>query len=140
MSRRLRTRAVRHLLARLEHLVLRWRRRATLACAVDGHAMAIAPHSADPHAGYGRSRGGLGRGYKLHLIADLAGQLAQAEPAALAELGRSLDLLQRSFATLEGGARSGALPCRDQDVPSWTDESIPPDRLSAPVAIAASRN
>lgn len=73
MSRRLRTPATRRLLGRLEHLVLRRRRHATLACAADGHAMPIAPHSTDPHAGYGRARGGLGKGYKLHLIVDLAG-------------------------------------------------------------------
>jgi len=75
MSRRLRTRSVRLLLARLERWVLRRRRRATLACVLDGHAMEIAPHSADPHAGYGRARGGLGKGYKLHLLIDLAGTI-----------------------------------------------------------------
>lgn len=75
MSRRLRTKSVRRLLDRLERWVLRRCRRATLACAIDGHAMEIARHSVDRHAGYGRARGGMGKGYKLHLLIDLSGTI-----------------------------------------------------------------
>jgi len=75
MSRRLRSESVKRLLDRLERWVLRRRRRATLVCLVDGHAMEIAWHSADRQAGYGRARGGLGRGYKLHMLIDLNGTI-----------------------------------------------------------------
>lgn len=75
MSRRLRSKSVERLRARLERWVLRRQRRATLLCAIDGHAMEIAPHSADRHAGYGRARGGLGKGYKLHMLMDSFGTI-----------------------------------------------------------------
>ncbi len=75
------------------------------------------------------------------LIADLARQLARAEPVLLEELGRSLDLLQRSFATLEASAEPAAAPLADEDMPTWTEgEVMPPDRLATPGAIAASRH
>lgn len=75
MSRRLRTSSVARLVRRLERWVLREGRRPTLACVIDGHALEIAPHSADRHAGYGRSRRGMGKGYKLHAVIDLNGTI-----------------------------------------------------------------
>jgi hypothetical protein len=75
MSRRLRSKSVRRLRARLEQWVLRRRRCAALVCVIDGHAMEIASHSADRHAGYGRARGGFGKGYKLHMLIDRCGTI-----------------------------------------------------------------
>lgn len=75
MSRRLKTQSVKRLLDRLETSLLRRNKTSTLACAIDGHAMEIAPHSADKQAGYGRARGGKGKGYKLHALIGLDGTL-----------------------------------------------------------------
>lgn len=75
LSRRLRTPAVKALLARLEHLVLRKGRPVPLLCVIDGKPMVIANHSSDPEAGYGRASGGKARGYKLHVLMDLAGTI-----------------------------------------------------------------
>lgn len=73
MSRRLRTPSVRLLGARLEHLVLRAKRRIPLVCMIDGKPLPIAGHSRDPEAGYGRAAGGKANGYKLHVLVDLSG-------------------------------------------------------------------
>lgn len=40
----------------------------TLTC--DGHALPVALHSRDRHAGYGRGAGGKAKGYKLHPLRD----------------------------------------------------------------------
>jgi hypothetical protein len=75
MSRRLRAIGVARLVARLERWVLRQGRCPTLACMIDGHALEIAPHSADRHAGYGRARRGMAKGYKLHAVIDFNGTI-----------------------------------------------------------------
>jgi hypothetical protein len=75
MSRRLRTPTVRRLIDRVEAYLLRRNKTSTLACAIDGHAMEIAPHSADKQAGYGRARRGNAKGYKLHVLLGLDGTL-----------------------------------------------------------------
>ena len=73
MSRRLRTKSVKRLLDRLERSVLCKDRPATLACAIDGKALVVAPHTGDRQARWGRARRGMGRGFKLHMVIDLAG-------------------------------------------------------------------
>ena len=75
MSRRLRTACVRALLTRLERLVLRAHRHASLVYIIDGKPLPIASHSRDPEAGYGRAVGGKAMGYKLHVLVDPAGGL-----------------------------------------------------------------
>lgn len=75
MSRRLRTAGVARLAARLERWVLRHGRTPTLACVIDGHPLEIARHSGDRHAGYGRAKRGMGKGYKLHAVIDLNGTI-----------------------------------------------------------------
>jgi DNA-binding MarR family transcriptional regulator len=55
------------------------------------------------------------------LVEDLAAQLAHATRKELAELGRSLELLQRTFAALEAKAPALIAPDEDQD-PLWIDE------------------
>jgi hypothetical protein len=71
MSRRLRTAGVTGLLAAAE-AELKKTPRGTLALAIDGKAMTVARHSQDRCARFGAF--GL-RGYKLHLVCDLAGQI-----------------------------------------------------------------
>lgn len=44
-----------------------------MAYCIDGRALTIARHSADPDAAPGRAAGGMGRGYKLHQIVDSLG-------------------------------------------------------------------
>lgn len=73
MSRRLRTKSIRRLLARLEHLVIRRERPMPLVCVLDGKPLPIANHSRDHQAGYGRAVGGKSMGYKLHALVDLSG-------------------------------------------------------------------
>lgn len=73
VSRRLRTRSVQRLIARLEQLVLRTGRSIPLVCAIDGKPLPIAGHSTDPQAGYGRAARGKAKGYKLHVLVDLMG-------------------------------------------------------------------
>jgi len=73
MSRRLRTRSVQRLIARLEQLVLRTNRAVPLVYMIDGKPLPIAGHSRDPEAGYGRAVGGKAKGYKLHALIDLTG-------------------------------------------------------------------
>ncbi len=75
------------------------------------------------------------------LIDDLAEQLAGVTPEELAELGRALALLHRSFATLEHRALPVVPASSDQELPVWAeDEPIPVDRLAAPDAGAVPRN
>jgi DNA-binding MarR family transcriptional regulator len=72
------------------------------------------------------------------LVDDLAAQLAKASPEELAELGRALDLLQRTFAALEQRAPRPVRPGTGEDFPHWdapeartssdgfnTDNSVP---------------
>lgn len=56
------------------------------------------------------------------LTEELAAQLAKASPRELAELGRALDLLQRTFAALEEESR-GPVEMRAGDhLPVWDDD------------------
>lgn len=75
------------------------------------------------------------------LLDELASQLARATPVELAELSRSLDLLQRSIAALEARVKP-VVPSRAcDDMPVWSeDEPIPHNRLDAPGALAVSPN
>lgn len=57
------------------------------------------------------------------LTGELAGQLAAASGAELAELGRALTLLERTFAALEARRLSGEPPCAEDDMPVWEDEA-----------------
>jgi hypothetical protein len=73
MSRRLRTAAVRALVATLEERVLRAGRAAPVACAVDGKPLPVGTHSHDRQAAWGRGAGVWAKGYKLHLLLSLCG-------------------------------------------------------------------
>lgn len=75
LSRRLRSSSVRALLDRLERLVLYFRRRAGWVCAVDSKPLPVGPHSQDPHARWGRSSGGLAKGYRLSVLRSARGVL-----------------------------------------------------------------
>lgn len=97
MSRRLRAPSLTALIgAVIPRLHVRGPGRRTLL--LDGRPLPIARHSADKDAGSGRVAGGLGRGYKLHQIADLLGNcrgfrvesLRVSEQAAACELLGSL--------------------------------------------------
>lgn len=54
---------------------------------VDGRALVIAKHSADPDAGFGRGPGGIAKGYKLHEVIDLLGNCRcfRVEPLNVSE-------------------------------------------------------
>lgn len=56
------------------------------------------------------------------LIADLAAQLTLATPEELAELGRSLELLQRTFAALEASVPGPGPICAEDDLPIWHED------------------
>jgi DNA-binding MarR family transcriptional regulator len=56
------------------------------------------------------------------LTEELAAQLSQASPQELAELGRSLDLLQRTFAALEAQTPVPGEINADDDLPAWDDD------------------
>ena len=56
------------------------------------------------------------------LTEELAAQLAQASPRELAELGRALDLLQRTFATLEAQTPGPIERRVGDDLPAWEDD------------------
>jgi hypothetical protein len=53
------------------------------------------------------------------LTEELAAQLAKASPRELAELGRALDLLQRTFAALEEQSRGPVEMRAGDDLPVW---------------------
>jgi DNA-binding MarR family transcriptional regulator len=53
------------------------------------------------------------------LTDELAAQLAQASPQELAELGRALDLLQRTFAALEAQTPGPVEMNAGDDLPAW---------------------
>ena len=57
------------------------------------------------------------------LSGDLAAQLASATAEELAELGRAIVLLQRTFAALEERAPSSASPHSEDDMPVWDDDA-----------------
>jgi len=56
------------------------------------------------------------------LTEDLAAQLSQATPQALDELGRALELLQRTFLALEEQTPQRAGMSGGEDLPAWDDE------------------
>src|SRR5215207_1125891 len=56
------------------------------------------------------------------LTEELAVQLAKASPRELAELGRALDLLQRTFATLEEQTLEPIETAAGDDLPAWDDD------------------
>ena len=98
MSRRLRTASVIALLARVAEIVLRRGGPAPLVCVIDGKALAIAGHSTDPNATYGRATQGMGKGYKLHALIDLAGIVWgwRVAPMNVDERTIALDLLEKT--------------------------------------------
>lgn len=57
------------------------------------------------------------------LTGDLAVQLATATPNELAELGRSLELLQRTFAALDERTPPSAPSLPDGDHPAWDEDA-----------------
>jgi DNA-binding MarR family transcriptional regulator len=56
------------------------------------------------------------------LTEELAAQLSEASPRELAELGRSLDLLQRTFAALEAQTPVPGEMNAGDDLPTWDDD------------------
>ena len=56
------------------------------------------------------------------LTEELATQLSQASPRELAELGRALDLLQRTFAALEAQTSGPVGMNVGDDLPAWDDD------------------
>lgn len=80
MSRRLRTASVQRLLGALldqdgaTHSV---------AYVVDGKPLVVSKHSTDRDARHGRGAGGMDKGYKLHLIGNLRGQVHMARVTPL---------------------------------------------------------
>jgi DNA-binding MarR family transcriptional regulator len=56
------------------------------------------------------------------LTEELAAQLSQASPRELAELGRALDLLQRTFAALEAQTPGLVGMKIGDDLPAWDDD------------------
>jgi DNA-binding MarR family transcriptional regulator len=56
------------------------------------------------------------------LTEELAAQLSKATPQEQAELGRALDLLQRTFAALEEQTPQRAGVRGDEDLPAWDDD------------------
>src|SRR5215211_6272414 len=56
------------------------------------------------------------------LTEELAAQLSQASPRQLAELGRALDLLQRTFAALEAHTPESVEINAGDDLPAWEDD------------------
>ena len=57
------------------------------------------------------------------LTGELAAQLASAAAAELAELGRALALLDRTFSALEARMPGDAAVCGEEDMPAWDDET-----------------
>src|SRR5688500_13011483 len=58
------------------------------------------------------------------LTEDLAAQLSRASPHELAELGRALDLLQRSFAALEEQSPRPVEMSAGDGLPVWDDDCV----------------
>lgn len=83
MSRRLRTKAIRRMMSRIEAIVIPKPTTTALVVIIDGKPLPVARHSGDPHAGFGRGAGQSAMGYKIHAMVDLAGQLVSWRLAAL---------------------------------------------------------
>ena len=98
MSRRARDPAILRLLERVRTM-MRVAGDGVRTLVVDGRALPVARHSADPDAAFGYGAGGLHNGYKLHMLADLCGNcrafrvtpMNAHEPAAARELLGQLD-------------------------------------------------
>lgn len=56
------------------------------------------------------------------LTEELAAQLAKASPRELAELGRALELLQRTFAALEEQSPGPVEMSAGDDLPAWDED------------------
>jgi hypothetical protein len=67
MSRRLRTASFKGFMTALEKR-LGGKASESLLKKIDGKPLTVAAHSKDPHAGFGRGAGAMGKGYKLHTI------------------------------------------------------------------------
>lgn len=80
VSRRQRTASVQRLLqALLEHDAPAH----TLAYVVDGKPLVVSKHSTDRDARHGRGAGGMDKGYKLHLVGNVRGQIHMAQVTPL---------------------------------------------------------
>lgn len=80
MSRRLRTVSVQRL---LDALLAEDGATHSLAYVVDGKPMVVSKHSTDRDARHGRGAGGMDKGYKLHLVGNLRGQVHMARVTPL---------------------------------------------------------
>ena len=65
------------------------------------------------------------------LTEELAAQLSQASPDELAELGRALDLLQRTFAALEAQTPGPVRMNVGDDLPAWDDDCAGEEETAA---------
>jgi DNA-binding MarR family transcriptional regulator len=69
------------------------------------------------------------------LTEELAAQLSQSTPQELAELGRALELLQRTFAALEEQTPGPVEMNACDDLPTWDDDCA--SKVDAPVVRGA---
>ena len=69
------------------------------------------------------------------LTEELAAQLSQSTPQELAELGRALELLQRTFTALEARTPGPVEISAGDSLPTWDDDSV--SRADAPVTSEA---
>lgn len=96
MSRRLRDPVVASI---LNEVLARLRRRGEgeRSLIMDGRALVIANHSADPDAAFGYASGGKRNGYKLHAMCDALGNCRgfRVEPLKVSEQAVARDLLTR---------------------------------------------
>lgn len=76
MSRRLRSSAVRTLLAALEQRVVRPKVKGDLMWMIDGKPLVISGCTKDRQAGYGRAAASMAKGYKFHAIVGSDGAVA----------------------------------------------------------------
>jgi hypothetical protein len=97
MSRRLRTASVQNLVLAVLHALAVGLAAHAMGLVMDGKPLPVSGNSVDRDVGFGRACGVMARGYKLHVIADFAGNIREFEvqplnvseqAAARAMLGR----------------------------------------------------
>jgi hypothetical protein len=101
MSRRLRTESVRAFLQRIEDQTLACRGQ-KLVWAIDGKPLVISSCSKDRQAGYGRAAGGKAKGYKMHMVLSVDGQIAAWRVAPMNKDERVMAHRLLRFAPIQG--------------------------------------
>ena len=112
MTRRLRRPAINRLLDQLT-ASMRDAAPGSRTLVIDGRPLTIARHSRDADAAYGRAAGGMGKGYKLHQIVDLQGNLRswRVTPLNVNEKQPALEMIEQ----LEPGEADTALADNNYD-------------------------